>query len=264
MKLQLLEAEVEILSGLSINDVQNYVEAEIGSFHEKRIKSLSELKLKDILNKKNPYLFKVKNALSANDLVKAFLDAHLSSQEETMFGNFLEGLAIFICSKVYGGRKSVATGIDLEFDKDNTRYFVSIKSGPNWGNNSQIKKMVENFNSANKIYRQGDSKRNCVNVNGCCYGRLNKADKGTYFKYCGEKFWEFISGDSTLYLGIIEPLGHQAKERNEKFEVEFNAMLNMFVKEFIDDFCTTAGHIDWEILVKFNSGHDKFSKVKRG
>ena len=34
----------------------------------------------------------------------------------------------------------VSPGIDLEFDKDGVRYIVTIKSGPNWGNSSQIGK----------------------------------------------------------------------------------------------------------------------------
>ena len=32
------------------------------------------------------------------------------------------------------------------------------------------------------------------------YGRVNKPDRGDYFKYCGQRFWEFISGDTNLYL----------------------------------------------------------------
>lgn len=50
-------------------------------------------------------------------------------------------------------------------------------------------------------------------VNGCCYGRDKHPDKGDYFKYCGQSFWEFISGYEDLYTGIIEPLGHKAKEK---------------------------------------------------
>jgi len=33
---------------------------------------------------------------------------------------------------------------------------------------------------------------NIVAVNGCCYGRDNRPDKGDYLKYCGQRFWEFI------------------------------------------------------------------------
>jgi hypothetical protein len=49
-------------------------------------------------------LFKAKNQNTAHDLVKTILDAHLSSQEEGIFGGFLEELAIFICERVYGGK----------------------------------------------------------------------------------------------------------------------------------------------------------------
>ncbi|HEO65645.1 MAG TPA: hypothetical protein ENI73_07225, partial [Spirochaetes bacterium] len=40
---------------------------------------------------------------------------------------------------------------------------------------------------------------------------------GVYFKYCGQRFWEFISGCLNLYLDLIKPLGHQAKERNDEY-----------------------------------------------
>ena len=92
---------------LNINDVKKYVEENIGVFHKKRIDNLDKLKLNNILKRKNPYLFKAKNILTAFDLVKSLLDAHLSSQEETIFGDWLEGLAIFINNKVYNGWKSI-------------------------------------------------------------------------------------------------------------------------------------------------------------
>ena len=119
---------------ISEGQITSYVEGNIGSFHDKRLESLNKLKLNSLLNRKNPYLFKSKNVVVASDLIRSLLDAHLSSQEETLFGDFLEDLAIFVADAVHGGWKSSATGIDLEFTKGNSRYIVSIKSGPNWGN----------------------------------------------------------------------------------------------------------------------------------
>jgi hypothetical protein len=123
---------------LDLNKVITFVGDNIGSFHTARLESLQKLKLRQILKRKNPYLFKAKYIIAAPDLVKMLLEAHLSSQEETMFGEFLEELAISICGQVYGGRKSSAEGIDLEFEKEGVLYIVSIKSGPNWGNSCQI------------------------------------------------------------------------------------------------------------------------------
>lgn len=178
----------------------------------------------------------------------------MSSNEETIFGDWLENLAIFICKKVYKGRKSGITGIDLEFDKDAIRYIVSIKSGPNWANGSQLKKMKSDFISAKKALRTSNSKLQIVAINGCCYGKNSKSDKGDYYKYCGQIFWEFISGDENLYTNIIEPLGYKAKEKNDEFYLTYSKMLNKFTEQFIKEFCTKNYEIDWIKLVKFNSG----------
>jgi len=238
---------------LNPKDVFQYVEQNIGTFHLKRIQSIDRLKLSQVLRRKNPYLFKAKYVLTAEQIIKGLVDAHISSNEETIFGDWLEGLAIFINHKVYGGRKSGITGIDLEFDSNRTRNIVTIKSGPNWGNSSQIAKMVTDFKIAKKTLRTSNSKMRIVAVNGCCYGRDNKPDKGDYFKYCGQNFWEFISRKPTLYIEIIEPLGNKAKEKNDNFVKSYSQMINKFTKEFAIEFCNDNGEIDWEKLVRFNS-----------
>jgi hypothetical protein len=235
---------------LNLKDVAKYVEENIATFHQKRIAGLKGLKLKKVLSKKNPYLFKAKYVLTAQDIIKSLTDAFISSQEETIFGDWLEGLAIFVNEKVYKGRKSGIIGIDLEFDKDNVRYVVTIKSGPNWGNSSQIAKLTTDFKTAKRTLRTSNSQ---LNVNGCCYGRDNQPDKGDYFKYCGQKFWKFMSGDTDFYTKIIEPLGHQAKERNDDFMQSYAQMINKFTKELADTFCKNDGSIDWDKLVRFNS-----------
>jgi hypothetical protein len=240
------------MAKLNLDEVRTYVSQNIGEFHSARLASLSKLELKKILTRKNPYLFKAKNVLTSEALVRQLMDAHLSSQEETMFGDFLEGLAIFINGKVYGGAKSAAEGIDLEFIKGKVKYIVAIKSGPNWGNSSQIKKMIDNFKKAKRILNTNASQTNIVAVNGCCYGRDNKPDKGDYLKYCGQEFWEFISGDADLYTEIIEPLGHQAKEKNEEFQKQYATLINKFTSEFSAEFCPD-GVIDWKKIVELNS-----------
>ncbi len=94
-------------------------------------------------------------------------------------------------------------------------------------------------------------------MNGCCYGKLKSTSeykpKGDYYKICGQKFWELISGDATLYLKIVEPLGMKAKERNEEFKEQYSKMINQFTKDFLIEFCNDDGSIDWERLVRYNS-----------
>lgn len=244
------------MASVSVQEITKFIEEHIPGFHQKRLKSLAGLKLKKVLQRKNPYLYKAKFVVSAPDLVKAILDAHLSSQEEAIFGGFLEEFAVFICARVFGGKKSSAEGIDLEFERGGIIYIVSIKSGPNWGNSGQIKKMIQNFSLAKRILRTNASAKNIVAVNGCCYGQEGIEDKGDYVKKCGQGFWSFISGDDDLYTSIIEPLGHKAKEHNEAFQAEYNKVVNRFTGEFIKEFCQPDGAIVWDKLVRFNSGQE--------
>jgi hypothetical protein len=225
-----------------------FVEPKIAEFHQKRLERLLQLELKDVLKRKNPYLFKAKNISTSQDLVKSILDAYLSSQEEAIFGDVLEKLAVFINKKVYKGGKSDAEGIDLEFEKGGTKYVVSIKSGPNWANSQQIKRMKDNFRQAKRI-----GGAHIVAVNGCCYGVDDSPNKGDYVKYCGQRFWEFISGHDDLYTDIVEPLGHKAREKNAAFSKEYAKVINKFTKEFGNEYCDEEGCILWNKLVEFNS-----------
>lgn len=248
------------MAKLNLEDVRKYVEENIGSFHEAREKGLKKLKLSKILLKKNPYLFKAKNILTAEDFVKSLVNAYLSSQEETMFGGFLERLAIFVCNKVYGGKKSTAEGLDLEFEKKKVIYVVAVKSGTNWGNSSQVTKMKENFRKAKQRLRTNAKKRPVEAINGCCYGRVDKTDKGEYQKIAGQEFWEFISGNTDLYTEIIRPLAYKAREKNQEYQLEYARQVNIFTQQFANEFCVD-GNIDWNKIVKFNSGKEKI-KVK--
>lgn len=213
------------------------------------------MRLKEVLQRKNPYLFRARGLATPRELVHAVLDAYLSSQEETLLGNFLEGLAIFICGHVYGGRKSCAEGIDLELEKDGKRYLVAIKSGPNWGNSSQLKRMCDNFSAAARIYRQGRGALPVECINGCCYGKQShkSEDKGNYRKLVGQRFWEFLSGEPDMYIKIIEPIGHDARERNVAFRNQLEIVLDQFVNEFRSDFCDSSNAILWERLIKLTS-----------
>jgi len=107
---------------INIEEIRQFVQNHIGAFHQSRLKSLNETNLMDLLKKKNPYLFKAKYMITAQELVTGFLDAKLSSSEEELFGNFLEDLAIFVAEKTLNAIKSSATGLDLEYTKGKTRY----------------------------------------------------------------------------------------------------------------------------------------------
>lgn len=115
--------------------------------------------------------------------------------------------------------------------------------------------MVGDFKTAKKTLRTSNSNINIVAVNGCCYGWDQNPDKGDYFKYCGQTFWEFISGNRELYTEIIEPLGHKAKEKNDEFQTLYKQMINKLTFEFGSDYMKSNGEIDWQKLVIYNSAN---------
>jgi hypothetical protein len=232
--------------------VADHIKAE---FHDRRLARIETVKLKDVLKRKNPYLFRAKAVVSAPEMVKQILDANLSSSEETVFGEFLEKLAIFVCQRVYGGVKPASNSIDLDFTRDKIRYLVSIKSGPSWGNAPAIRRMLQEFGTARKIIGHQTP---VVFVNGCCYGRDANPFKAkdNYFKLCGQDFWYLISNEPNMYHEIVEPLGTKANERNDEFNEAYGRAITRFTKEFTDQFCTVDGAINWSLIVDLTS-HSK-------
>ncbi|NUM37438.1 MAG: cytosolic protein [Candidatus Brocadiae bacterium] len=239
----------------------HYLTSLVSGFHKTRLEKIQELDLQDILKRKNPYLYKAKNIETGEGLVKSILDAYLSSQEETIFGNLLEKFAIYIAKNLYSGFKSSFQSIDLEFEKENTYYIVSIKSGPHWGNRDQISRMKSSFKEAkSNLIKKGIAKE-IVAVNGCVYGKekiSKKCPNGEehYYKYCGQEFWAFISGDRDFYWKIIEPIGKKAKQQDTSFKKAYHCKVNELTKKFLDDFITQDHCIDWKKLVDFVSRAD--------
>jgi hypothetical protein len=259
-----------MIGKITTGEIAAFVEENISIFHDKQLADLKTISLNAVLGRKNPYLFKAKNLNIAADLVKYLMDAFLISREETNFGDFLERLAIFINYKIYGGQKSTNVGMDLEFDRDGEHYIVSIKSGPNWGNSDQINRMYLNFFNLITQLTSINPNLSVIPVNGCCYGKDTNHNKPakvkigegmshyfTYKKLSGQSFWWFISGNPNLYIDIIEPLGHRAKEKNEAFAEEYAKLINKFTIEFSRDFCGTDGAINWEKVTKLSSAEKK-------
>lgn len=234
----------------------------IRPFYEKRLLSLKKTKLKYLIKRKNPYLFKAKNIQTAGDFAKYLLDAFLSSHEETIFGDLLENLAIHICSQVFGGQKAEKIkfrSIDLIFRRDNKIYIVGIKSGPNWGNSDQINAMKRNFKNAREILKEEGEKLRIISVNGCMYGKDNKPHKRdkkdykmNYYKFCGQQFWELISGDDQLYKKLIKPLDKEVKRRDEIFQDLYIKKLNEMTKDLIELFYI-ANSLDWDKITDYVS-----------
>ncbi|MDA0812204.1 MAG: PmeII family type II restriction endonuclease [Verrucomicrobia bacterium] len=236
--------------------IADVTSSELAHFHANCAQRLEELRLDDVLKRKNPYLFRAKNIATSAAFVDTILDAHVSSQEEGVFGGVLERIALAVNAAAFGGRKSGIEGIDLEFEKEATKYLVSIKSGPNWGNSSQIRKMEDDFQKARRTLgtntNAGSGK--VVAVNGCCYGATAAEDKGNYIKVCGAGFWQLISGSPDCYQWVMEALDDQQTKAESGFRDALDAKRTELATEFTKRFCDEQGSIRWSLLLEFNSG----------
>lgn len=233
--------------------IERFVETNIATFHENRARNLAKLRLNVLLTAKNPYLFRAKHLESAPDLIRALLDARLSSSEEGSFGGFMESLAIYVASETCNGQKSSATGIDIELMRDGVRYLVAVKSGRNWGNSSQHAALKKDFQTAVRVLRQDRHSGAVQPTLGICYGKFKTANNGVFLHIGGQSFWHLLSGDPELYTQIIEPLGYKAKEFNDAYEAEKARTYNRMTSEFIANYCTESFAVDWTKLVEFVS-----------
>ena len=211
-----------LLSSLTIASadpaLDTFVTHGLADFHNRSIERMKTLELNSVLARKNPFLFRAKNPGTSKEFIASLLEAHVSSQEETFFGTFLEQMAIHICAEKRGGRKSAIEGIDLEFEDEEakTKYIISIKSGPN-SNSDQIKKMRDHFLQARRILKTNSSEGyKLVAVHGCCYSKTSSEDKGDHIRLCGQRFWELVSGDEDFYLKLMTAIGKAAQKQKAK------------------------------------------------
>lgn len=249
---------------LNQGKLQQFISEKVmAPFYKIRLEKLGNLTFNLLMKRKNPYLFKAKNIQTAEEVVRYVLDAFLSSQEETIFGNLMEELAVYACSKVFNGEKAEEGkfgSIDLIFQRDKKIYIVGIKSGPHWGNKDQIERMKSNFKNAKKILKSEGVKTKIIAVNGCMYGKDNKPYKvntkdreKSYYKYCGQEFWELITGDNSFYQRIVIPIDKEAKKRDENFRKTYSAKINELTKDFSQTYLTDDGQIYWKKLIDFVS-----------
>ena len=200
-----------------------------------------------IIKRKNPFLFRIRVVNDVHELANMVTDAYLSSSEETMFGNVLEDITLAVCKHAKNGRKSGIANIDLEYDQDNIRTIIQVKSGTNWGNSSQHKALRTAFDNAVRVLRQGRTRMAVRCIEGICYGKSEIKDKGAYQRIVGYRFWEDISDWEGTAKGVMNLLGRHAG--NGLYEIREEARDRMV--EFLRDSNAVSpdGGVRWDALL---------------
>lgn len=243
---------------MSINESYNeqaVVEAiarALDRYYTSLIEKVDGLNIKKIMKRKNPYLFRAKAVNGAAQIVDAILAAFISSSEETVFGNeFFEPIAIAAVQ----GQKALAEGVDIMVERDDTIYAIAVKSGTSVFNADSRKKQEQNFMAASKLAQQ--ARKRFVPIVGYGYGKKKASSKGRpkfYEELAGKDFWAELTGDDTFYIKLIRLMDKLPEKYIEDFDASYQKAANRLVREFTVEFCFEDGSIDWEKLVKFNSG----------
>jgi hypothetical protein len=235
---------------MNANELQILISKCLQDFYERRVRKLEELRLKNFLRRKNPYLFKALGTQKASEIVEKILTAYIGASDETMFGEaFFEPIAR-IASEA---KVSDAEGVDFVIESEDRVLAVALKSGPNIYNASQKKRQSQEFLALRsrlyKLHKEFDP------MLGHAYGRT-KAEPTKdliYRRRSGQAFWAEITGDPDFYLKLIRMMKDEPAKHKEKYTPAWDAAINKFTAEFIKDFCFADGRIDWEKLVRFVS-----------
>lgn len=243
-------------NGINQEAVEQAIAYSLEQFYNSLLEKIDTINIDSIMKRKNPYLYRAKAIQSAAEIVEGVLSATISSSEETIFGNcFFEPLAI----AASGGSKALAEGVDIMVDdrENNTIYAIAVKSGPSVFNADSKKRQEQNFNAARKLAQQ--AKAIYEPIIGYSYGKKRSTGKGRptiYKELAGQDFWAELTGDSDFYLKIITYMGNKPEQYLEKYRESYNKASNRLVKQFTDKFCDDDGSINWDKLVRFNSGYD--------
>jgi hypothetical protein len=235
---------------MNTNELKSLITRCLHDFYERRLQKVRELKFRAFLRRKNPYLFRALGIQKASEIVERLLADYISASDEAIFGNaFFEPIARIAS----GGKASDAEGVDFVIESAKSIKAIALKSGPNIFNSSQKKRQSQEFlairNRLYKLHKQFDP------ILGHAYGRVkSKPSKDLIYRdSSGQAFWQEITGDPDFYLKLVRLMKPQINQSSWEYDRVWDAAVNRFTKDFIDDFCFDDGTIDWEKLVRFVS-----------
>jgi len=234
-------------------------------FYKRRIQALDSLNLNKVLSRKNPYLFRANGMSNATEMVRELLAAHISSSDEAIFGDeFFEPVCSAVSQKVI--QVAGARGADFVVETENSYEVISLKSGPNAFNSSQVEKQNEHFDGIQRSVQATlrGLRKQFIPIMGCGYGRVDSEPTRSrrYYKLAGQAFWERVTGYPEFYLKLVKLMRDDPGKHKPVFKEAWDRAENRFVRDFTDGFCAKDGTILWEKLVKFNSGKDRHTKTE--
>lgn len=181
-------------------------------------------KLRDIKAFKiNPFIMKYLAQFAFGDsspvsIAKALIYPRvLGTSITTSFGTHIQ----YFCKDVLYGYASTTQGVDIEFIDtiDGHRKYCQIKSGPSTINKDDVPVIKDHFRSLINLGRTNGLRvvsADCIV--GVLYG--TRADLSSHYLqidedfpvYCGQEFWERLTGDPQFYFDLVQVFADVAEE----------------------------------------------------
>jgi hypothetical protein len=234
---------------LTAEQLEHVIQSALGEFYRRRLEQFNDLNIRKIIKGKNPYLFRAIGINAPQKFIDSILSAYLSSSDEGFFGDsFFEAAAIGIST----GRKSISDSVDFELEIEGLLRAYAVKSGPKVFNGQSRRKQIQAFEEARRRM-QG---RPFEAIVGYGYGQRCAPPKGkkNFREVSGQAFWEEISGDPEMYKSIFALLAKKVDEHGEVYKKAYGELVAKLTNEFMSEFATADGQIDWDKLLAFNSG----------
>ena len=227
------------------------VHKHLSSFYRRRVEALDKLELKKVLVRKNPYLFRAVGIHGVGELVQNLLLAHSSSSDETIFGNeFFEPLARDLAN----GKTADGEGVDVLVETATRIAAYAVKSGTAVFNSSSRRDQEQSFlKMRSRLFK---TQKQFDPVVGYSYGRKSKTPKkaSSFREIAGQTFWEELTGDPDCYVKILQAMQDYPDRHRLEFKEAWERAVNRFSMEFMLNFMSEDGSINWSELLHYNSG----------
>ena len=226
------------------------------SLNDLRSIKRQEISFPKLLSKSNPFELVV-NCKTANDLVLFILEAHKRISSQTIWGNYLESIAVKISNITLNGYKSKEECSDLEWVKDNKKHYRGWKSSPNWCNSDQKKAVNTKMRS---LIMNDDFGSFKVLTS---YGKTTKkVSKVGFVQLSGQDAWEEISSDSDLYNKLMNAIHINNEIIGQFLENIYISDMSKSVSWFTENFTNEDTTINFNKINNYVSGRNNVEITK--
>lgn len=214
------------------------------------------ISIPELLGKCNPYELAV-NCMTAEGLIDFIMQSHKQTSSKTIWGNYLESIAVRICGLTLGGFKSKEVCTDLEWSIEGKNHYRGWKSSPKWCNadqkravNTKEKSMMlnENFGSFKVL---------------TSYGKTTKrTTTNSFIQLSGQDAWEEISGDSELYNKVMVGIHNNNNTIGQFLENIYISDRDKSIRWVTDNFINEDNTINFIKINNYVSSRDNITITK--